>query len=57
MNNFDKFVKITGWARKRYYGREEALGLVVNRAGIPSKYRLIEDLAWGKYITHAAAYK
>lgn len=57
MNSFDKFVKITMWAGKRYYGKEEALGLVIDRGGAPSKYRHIENLAWKKYITHAAAYK
>jgi hypothetical protein len=57
MNSFDKFVKITMWAEKRYYGKEEARGLVIDRGGVPSKYRHIENLAWKKYITHAAAYK
>ena len=57
MNNFDRFVKITMWAEKRYYGKEEAQGLVIDRGGVPSKYRNIETLAWEKYITHANAYK
>ena len=57
MNNFDRFVKITMWAEKRYYGKEEAQGLVIDRGGVPSKYRNIETLAWKKYITHANAYK
>ena len=37
MNNFDKFLKITMWAQRRYYGKEEAKGLVLDRGGIPRR--------------------
>lgn len=57
MNNFDKFLKVTMWAQRRYYGKEEHRGLVIDRGGIPSKYRNIETLAWRKYITHAESLK
>ena len=54
MNNFDKFIKITSWARSRYYGKEGYPGLVLDRGGIPSKYYQIETMAWRKYITHTS---
>ena len=54
MTNFDKFLKVTMWASRRYYGNEEFKNaLCIDRGGIPSKYRNIETLAWRKYITHA----
>ena len=28
MNNFDRFLKITKWAQRRYYGKEENRGLL-----------------------------
>jgi hypothetical protein len=50
MNNFDRFLKITRWAQRRYYGKEEAKGLVIDRGGIPSKYLKIEDMAFDRYL-------
>jgi len=57
MNKFDKFLKVTMWAQKRYYGKEEHTGLVLHRGGIPSKYYQIETMAWRKYITHTSELK
>lgn len=50
MHNFDRFLKITMWAQRRYYGKEEARGLVIDRGGIPSKYKKIEDMAFDKLL-------
>jgi hypothetical protein len=50
MNNFDRFLKITMWAQRRYYGKEEARGLVIDRGGVPSKYLTIENMAFDRYL-------
>ncbi|MCE5331100.1 MAG: hypothetical protein LLF95_03050 [Bacteroidales bacterium] len=43
-------MKITRWAQRRYYWKEEAKGLVIDRGGIPSKYLKIEDMAFDRYL-------
>ena len=50
MTNFDKFLKVVMWAERRYYGKEGHKGLVIDRGGVPSKYRQIENAAYDKYI-------
>jgi hypothetical protein len=50
MNNFDRFLKITKWAQRRYYGKEENRGLVLDRGGVASKYQKIEDMAFDKLL-------
>ena len=53
MNNFDRFLKITMWAKKRYYGKEEyADALVIDRGGVKSKYQKIEDMAFDKLLKY-----
>lgn len=50
MNTYDRYLKITGWAKKRYYGKEEEKGLVLYRGSAKSKYSLIEDMAFDRYL-------
>jgi hypothetical protein len=56
MNNFDKFLKVTMWAARRYRNAETGL-LVLSHGTKPTIYSEIETLAWKRYITHASDLK
>lgn len=47
MTKYDKYLKITEWAKKRY----TVNGILLIATGYNwSKYSIIEQLAWNKYL-------
>jgi len=46
--NYNKYLKICAWARKRY--QESNLIIVTYHRGQPTKYTIICNLAFDKYI-------
>lgn len=46
--NIDRYLKIVAWSRARY---TQGGNLVLSKGGVPSRFRLIEDIAAEKYMT------